>query len=100
MGTQTDQKTRVKAWLLLISVLIAMLIPIRTAYKDGGTVRYRAMLYSVTKWNALAVESYRTGVKTGTQVHVLFWDVYNDVEFVPDNIETVLSPAQGTAESE
>ncbi|MCR5718349.1 MAG: hypothetical protein K6F80_04860 [Oscillospiraceae bacterium] len=93
MRTQTDKKTRTKTVVFLILLLLMMLIPMRIQMKDGGTVDYKAMLYSVRKWHALTVEDHRTGVLTGTQVHILFWDVYNNVHFVPDNIETVLSPA-------
>ena len=93
MGKTLDKKTRRKAWILLILVLVALLIPMRTQYKDGGTVRYKAMLYTVTKWHAAAVEDHRTGSKTGTTVRILRWDVYDNTEFVPDDINTVLSPA-------
>ena len=68
MGKPLDKKTRTKAWILLIAVILAFLIPMRTQYKDGGTVRYKAMLYSVTKWHELAVENHRPGAKTGITV--------------------------------
>ena len=94
MAQTLEKKPRRKAWILLIAVVIAMLIPMRTQYKDGGTVTYRAVLYSVTKRHALAVENHRTGVRTGTEVRVLFWEVYNDVEFVPNEIEATMSPGK------
>ena len=93
MTERLDQKSRRKAWILLILVVIAMLIPMRIQYKDGGTVRYAAVAYSVVKRHELAVQEHRRGCLTGTQVRILFWEVYDDVEFVPDNIETTLSPA-------
>ncbi len=93
MGKVLDKKTRIKAWILLISVIIAMLIPMRIQYKDGGTIDYKAMLYTVTKHHALTVEDYHTGYRTGTTVRILFWNVYENTEFVPDDINTVLSPA-------
>lgn len=92
MGKTLDKKTRTKAWILLAAVILAMLIPMRTQYKDGGTVRYRAILYAVTRQHSLAVSDHRQGYQIGTKVRILFWDVYSDVEFVPDNIETQLSP--------
>lgn len=92
MGKPLDKKTRTKAWILLAAVIIAMLIPMRTQYKDGGTVVYRAILYSVTKQHSLAVSEHRKGCNIGTEVRILFWEVYSDVEFVPDDIETQLSP--------
>ncbi len=92
MGKPLDKKTRTKAWILLAAVIIAMLIPMQSGYKDGGTVKYQAVLYSVTKWHELTIEDHRNGYTTGTTVRVLFWEVYRDVEFVPDDIETQLSP--------
>ena len=97
MGKALDKKTRTKAWILLIAVLLAMLIPMRVQYQDGGTVRYRAILYRVEKAHAAAVEEHRKGFLTGTRVYLLSLCVYDDVVFVPDDIETTLSPAGGNA---
>ncbi len=95
---QIDEASRKKTLILLIIVLIAMLIPMKTQYKDGGTVRYQAMLYSVTKRHSLASQESANGsvmgIITGTEIRVLFWEVYNDSAFVPDPIEHVLSPAE------
>ncbi|MBE6876036.1 MAG: hypothetical protein E7496_04810 [Ruminococcus sp.] len=74
--------------------MIAMLIPMKTQYKDGGTVEYKAVLYSVRKNHSLKTENYRTGCLIGTEVRILNLTVYDDSEFVPDNIEHVLSPAE------
>ena len=93
MAQKLDKKTRIKAWILLAAVLAAMCIPVRNQYKDGGTVRYSAVLYGVTRWHALAIEDHRSGYRIGTQVRILFWDVYDNTVFVPDNIETTISPA-------
>lgn len=94
---ELTKKHRVRLWLLLAVVIIAMLLPMQTAYKDGGTVKYQAVLYTVTKRHSMAQAEYgggyRNGYQIGTEVRILFWEVYNDVEFVPDNIETTLSPA-------
>jgi hypothetical protein len=40
--------------LVLIVVLAVLLIPIPERYKDGGTVKYRAVLWSYTDYHALA----------------------------------------------
>lgn len=93
MAEKLDKKSRRKAWILLALVMIAMLIPMHRGYKDGGTESYTAVLYSVKKVHGLAVSCNHRGYQTGTQVRVLFWEVYNDVEFVPNDIETTLSPA-------
>ncbi len=93
MAERLDKKSRRKAWILLILVIIAMLIPMHRGYKDGGTEIYFAVLYHVARVHELAVQEHRSGYYIGTEVRILFWQVYDDVEFVPDNIETTLSPA-------
>ena len=93
MAKKLDKRSRRKAWVLLILVVIAMLIPMYCGFKDGGTVQYRAVLYSVTQRHEIAVQEHRRGYYIGTEVRILFWQVYDDVEFVPDDIETQLSPA-------
>lgn len=45
-------KKRTKLFIALI-VLLILLIPIPSRYKDGGSVRYRALLYDVTKYHQL-----------------------------------------------
>ncbi len=89
-----DEKSRKKALLLLIILMIAMLIPMKIQYKDGGTVAYKAVLYSVTNLHQLTTQNYRTGTIQGTEISILFWTVYDNSQFVPDNIEHVLSPAE------
>ena len=32
-------------------ILILFLIPVKINYNDGGTVQYKAALYTVVKWN-------------------------------------------------
>ena len=39
--------------LIIISVLIVLLFPIPLHYKDGGTVEYKALAYSVTDYHAI-----------------------------------------------
>lgn len=41
-------------FVVICSLLIAMLcVPIKYRYKDGGTVAYRALLYSYTEYHKL-----------------------------------------------
>lgn len=37
----------------IIVCVILMLIPIKTKFKDGGTVKYSAVLYSVTFYHSI-----------------------------------------------
>ena len=57
-------------------VLSVMLIPIPRHLKDGGTVEYNALLYSVHKVHSLNMSD---GYDVGTKVRVLFWVVFDDV---------------------
>ena len=72
-------KTRVKV-IIIIVICAILLVPIPTGYKDGGTVEYNAILYTVRKVHSLHLQGYNIG----TQVRILFWTVYDDVEYYPD----------------
>ncbi len=73
------------------AVLIIMLIPIKSHYRDGGTVEYSAVLYGVTKQHSMISDrispTEEFGYEIGTRVRILWLEVYNDVEFVHINIE-------------
>ncbi len=70
-----------------------MLIPIKIQQKDG-TIQYKAVFYSVTDFHQPASQNYRLGTIQGRKIRVLFWNVYDTTEFIPDDIEHVLSPAE------
>lgn len=91
---QIDEKTRKKAWILLILVIIAMLLPMKILYKDGGTVQYKALLYCYTQYHSLTVENYRAGYRTGKEIKIFGLTVYDDTEFVANHTDDVLSPVE------
>jgi len=75
-----------KKWLIKIVVIliaVALLIPMHAGVDDGGTEIYTAALYQVTMQHTMTDEGETFGYLTGTIVRVLFFEVYNDVEFVP-----------------
>ena len=74
-------KTRTKI-ILIILLCAALLVPIPVGYKDGGTVEYNAILYSVRKEHSFADRG--RGYNVGTQVRILFWTVYDDVHYEPN----------------
>lgn len=81
-----------KALTILAVILAAvLLIPFPIYYKDGGTVDYQAVLYTVRKEHSIADGPLHDeeGYYIGTRVRVLFWTVYDDVRFVPDKNITV-----------
>lgn len=70
-----------KWWSIAAAVVLAavLLVPVRVNLKDGGSVRYRALLYEVTKIHQLAPEE--KGVKPyidGFEVKLLGWTVYRE----------------------
>ena len=72
-----------KKWIKVVIIIVicaVFLVPIPARYKDGGTVEYNAILYTVRKVHSLSPFGYNIG----PQVRILFWRVYDDVEFFPD----------------
>lgn len=60
MSKKNNKKKRKKHFVLLIILILCF--PIRYRYKDGGTVSYKAILYSYTIYHGLKEdESYYTG---------------------------------------
>ena len=69
----------------IIVVLVILLTPVRMNLKDGGSVRYKALVYEVTKIHRLAPEV--DGVKPyidGFEIKILGMTVYRET-----NIELV-----------
>ncbi|MBR4177877.1 MAG: hypothetical protein IKR57_00845 [Bacilli bacterium] len=42
-----------KLIIIIVIILLILFVPIRTKYKDGGTVEYKALTYRIFKWNIL-----------------------------------------------
>lgn len=67
-------------------VLIVLLFPIRMNLKDGGSVRYKAILYSVTKVHRLMLEDEAEAsgkvkpFEDGYEIEVLGLKIYSNVE--------------------
>ena len=59
---------------------IILLIPIPLRLKDGGTVEYKALAYSVSRVHRLASVKAEKEYEEGIIVKVLGIEVYNDVE--------------------
>ena len=72
-------KKKTLAVTAIIVVLVILLTPIRMNLKDGGSVRYKSMIYEVTKIHQLAPEV--DGVKPyidGFEVKILGMTVYRE----------------------
>ena len=70
----------------ICAVLLVLFLMIPMAYEadDGGTRQYVAPLYSITKQHSMYTQDGESGYLTGTVVRVLFFEVYDDVVFVPE----------------
>ena len=62
-----------------ILVAIVLLIPIPMRMKDGGTVKYQAVLYSVSDVHCLA-PSAGSGYEEGLIIEILGKQVFNNVK--------------------
>lgn len=62
----------------MIVILVVLLIPVPFHYKDGGTVEYRALLYSVIDYHSMKIDG---GYDTGIQVNILGMSVYENTTF-------------------
>lgn len=61
---------------------LVLMFPLKFEFKDGGTKKYTAILYSVTFQHSLDSKDGDYGYSVGTIVRILFFEVYNDVTFV------------------
>ena len=79
-------KCRKRITFILIVVVLALLIPYPFPIEldDGGTVIYRAALWSVEERHRLWQESDDKGYMVGTVIRVLSFEIYNDVVFVQE----------------
>lgn len=62
----------------IIIIALILLFPIPLRFKDGGTVKYQAVLYSITDYNALrGIYDYDTGI----EIKILGITVYENTTF-------------------
>lgn len=70
-----------KAIIIIVAVVIMaiLLIPVPLHLKDGGTVVYQAILYSVSDVHSLNPDK-PDGYDDGTIIKILGFEIYNNVE--------------------
>lgn len=66
-------KTKKRVLILMVIVFFLMCIPTVNKYRDGGTVEYRAVLYTYTKWHKLNPD--------GPEEYI----IYNEFKLFPFN---------------
>jgi len=72
--------------ILIIAAALLLMGCVPFPYGIFGDVGsgYEAVLWSVSRINKIQTSDGVTGVMEGTRVRVLFFTVYDDVRFVPD----------------
>ena len=69
-----------KFFVVIVIVFVILLTPVRMNLKDGGSVRYKALVYEVTKIHQLSPEV--DGVKPyidGFEIKILGMTVYREI---------------------
>ena len=73
---------------ICILVIIFLLFPMREQAKDGSTVKYQAVLYTVTDMHKISITqnedgSFNDGFIVGIIVEILGIKVFDNTHFVP-----------------
>ena len=74
---------RKKGLLIIIFIIaIILLIPIPMKLNDGGSIEYKAILYTITKYHKLASIEENTDVEyiDGIGIKILGMEVYNNTD--------------------
>ena len=70
--------------LVILVILVILLFPIPRHYKDGGTVEYKSLVYSITDYHA--IHSAENEYFVGITVEVFGIEVYDNTR-VEKNID-------------
>ena len=63
--------------LFLIFIIVILLIPKKTMLWDGGTVKYKSLIYEITKYNRLD-NNYKSGYNNGLKIKLFGITIYNN----------------------
>lgn len=70
-------KKKIISTTVLVVLILAIPIPIR--YKDGGSIKYKAILYEAMKYHQICL-NLDSGYKDGWSIKILGMEIYNSVE--------------------
>lgn len=86
-GLELMGKTLKRITIVIVIILaLVLLVPIPISYYDGGTVEYRAVLYSVINYHAINGDGYDTGIG----IKVLGMTIYENKTFTPAALNMLL----------
>ncbi|MBQ4560293.1 MAG: hypothetical protein IJA54_08245 [Tyzzerella sp.] len=78
---------------IIVVCLLICLIPIPLRKKDGGSVEYKALFYSVTKYHQIVLnpetdseegDIVESGFIKGWGIKILGVEIFNNTQYVPD----------------
>lgn len=68
-----------KIIIIIVVILAILLTPIRNQLKDGGSVEYKAILYSITDVKRISLD-FNKPFEEGLIIEILGQEVYSNVE--------------------
>ncbi len=76
--------------IIVILLLIILLFPIQiNKLKDGGSIEFKTLLYSVTKYHKLAPENSDTEYIDGIGIKILGMEIFNNTEYSKNKTEAM-----------
>lgn len=63
---------------IIIVILIILLVPFPIFYKDGGTVKYRAIVYEITRYHKDDPSMPPPGYRKGWRIELFGLEVYDN----------------------
>ena len=72
-------KKRAIISLVILMVLLLCIIPEKAFYSDGGTVQWKSIIYSITKYNAIIEENE---YMVGYEVEVFGITIYDNTHII------------------
>lgn len=70
-------KKKIILFIVIIAILV-LLVPIPFKLRDGGSIEFKALLYTITKYHRLDMES-ETGFQDGLGIKILGMEIYNNL---------------------
>ena len=74
--------------IIAIILAVALLIPIPMRLKDGGTVKYQAILYSISDVHRFGATENDVTLETGIIIEILGLEVFNNVATATEKLPT------------
>ena len=63
--------------IFIIVIVVILLIPKKTMLWDGGTVKYKSLIYEITKYHRLG-NNYKSGYNNGLKIKLFGITIYNN----------------------